>query len=206
MKGALAQAALDSRRIAARSLRMSGFRAQIGAIGVGRDPAHPDGSRRGRLPQGASGRSRELHRVGGHLRLRALDSGSAPISPRNPVLPALTGPVSGGDPPAGPTRAEARKRQKSLDFEGSIRHTFELSEFTLPPRHIRSKITVRPNDVSPIPACCAHPPTAHPQLQLTAGAIRGGSPEISKKTLETGSLRAVSDTKVRSHTGGPRNF
>ena len=29
---------------------------------------------------------------------------------------------------------------------------------------------------------------------------------MSKKTLETGSLRAVSDTKVRSRTGGSRNF
>ena len=135
----------------------------------------------------------------------ALDSGFAPFAPMNQWLPAHSEPGSWGDRPGAPTRARARNRQKSLDFEGSIRQNYELSEFALPPRQIRSKITARPN-VFPIPACCAHAPTAHPQHQPSAGAFRGGSLEISKKTLETGSLRAVSDTQVRSHTGGPRNF
>jgi len=125
---------------------------------------------------------------------RAVDSGFAPGVPMKEMRCERR-----------PARAEARKRQKSLDFEGSIRHTFGLSEFELPPRHIRSQITVRPFVASPIPACCAHRPTAHPQRQIASGAPRGGPPEMSKKTLETGPLRAVSDTKVRSHTGGSRN-
>ena len=140
------------------------------------------------------------------MRLRAVDPGFTAIDPTGRMLPGLVRSASGGDPPAGPSRVGARKRKKSLDFGGSIRHNLELSEIGLPPRHFRSKNTVRSNVVSPIPACCAHPLTAHPQHQLAAGASRGGSLEISKKTLETGSVRAVSDTKVRSHTGGPRNF
>src|SRR5206468_10543013 len=100
---------------------------------------------------------------------------------------------------------DAPKRQRSLTIEGAIRHNQQLSAFALPLRHIRSKITARPN-VSPIPACCAHQPTARPQRQHASGASRGGSPEISKKTIETGPRRAVSDTNVRSHTGGSRNF
>jgi hypothetical protein len=140
------------------------------------------------------------------LRLPAVETGFAAIDPIGWMLPAFMKSASGGDPPAGPTRVGARKRKKSLDFEGSIRHTLELSEIGLTPRRFCSNNTVRPNIVSPIPACCAHPPTALPQHQLTAGTLRRESPEISKKTLETGSRRAVSDTKVRSHTGGSRNF
>jgi len=138
--------------------------------------------------------------------LKAVDPGFAAIEPSSRVRQVLAKSASGGDPPAGPSRVEARKRKKSLDFEGSIRHYLELSEIGLPSRHFRSKSIARPNVVSPIPACCAHPPTALPQHQLTAGTSRGGSVEILKKTLETGSRRAVSDTKVRSHTGGSRNF
>jgi len=138
--------------------------------------------------------------------LRALDSGFAPVAPMREMRSAPAADRAGrGVPPADPIRAEARKSQKSLDFEGSIRQNQELSEYALPPRHFRSKITARPN-VSPIPACCAHQPTARPQRQHASGATRGGSPEISKKTLVTGPRRAVSDTNVRSHTGGSRNF
>jgi hypothetical protein len=138
--------------------------------------------------------------------LKAVDSGFAPLAPISGGALRGRRTVFGGDPPDDPTRVRARKRQKSLDFEASIRQNYGLSEFELPPRHIRSKITVRPYVVFPIPACCAHQPTAHPQRQIASGAPRGRPSEMLKKTLETGSLRAVSDTKVRSHTGGPRNF
>ena len=200
MKGSPAHAASALLRIAAPSLRMSGFRAQIGGSRLPRDPTHPLQPGRGRLPQGAAEPARWLHRVGGHVALKALERGFAGINSTD----IDSRPGSGGDRPAAPTRAEARKRQKSLDFEGSIRQNYELSGFSLPPRHIRSKNTVRPN-LSPIPACCAHQPTARPLRQVSLGVQRGGSAEISKKTLETGSRRAVSDTKVRSHTDGSRN-
>ena len=107
---------------------------------------------------------------------------------------------------ADPSRLLPRKLQKSLDFGDSILQHYGLSEFALPSHQFQSHITVRPNVVFPIPACCAHRPTARPHRQSPAGRWRGGPPEMSKKTLETGSLRAVSDTMVRTRTGGSRNF
>src|SRR5258706_16343681 len=100
---------------------------------------------------------------------------------------------------------QLHKHEKPLDFEGPVRQNLGLSEFAPIPLHICSNITVRPDIAFPIPACSAPWPTAHPQRRTASGARHGRPPEMSKKTLEMGPLRAVSDTTVRSHTDGLRN-
>src|SRR5262249_5177956 len=96
--------------------------------------------------------------------------------------------------------------EKFLDFAGPILQHYGLSEFACPPT---SFVHIPPSGrTSSSPSLPVAPTgrrlTRRVSPLLARGA--GGPPEMSKKTLETGPLRAVSDTTVRSCTGGSRNF